>query len=103
MPCAEAVYPRHMDAFMRFAQPWLDRAARIGADPRDTDDVRLRTALLVLVCILILPVSLLWGVIYVAFGATAGVVAWIYLAVSVGAIAVFARTRDFGALLRIEL
>ena len=50
-----------MDAFARFAQPWIDRAARIGADPRDSDEARLRKALLVLVCVLILPISLLWG------------------------------------------
>ena len=50
-----------MDTFARFAQPWLDRAARIGADPRDDDDVRFRRALLVLVSILILPISARMG------------------------------------------
>jgi hypothetical protein len=64
-----------MDSFTRFAQPWLDRAARIGADSRDSDEVRLRKALLVAVCILILPISLVWGAIYLAFGATAGLIA----------------------------
>jgi len=61
-----------MDASTRFAQPWLDRAARIGADPRDSDELRFRKALLVLVCVGILPISLVWGVIYLALGATAG-------------------------------
>jgi len=92
-----------MDAFARFAQPWLDRAARIGADPRDDDEVRLRKALLVLVCVLILPISLAWGAIYLALGATAGLIAWLYLAISVGAIAIFSRTRDTEWLLRVEL
>ena len=58
-----------MEALARFAQPWIDRAGRIGADPRDDDELRLRKALLVLICILILPISLVWGAIYLAFGA----------------------------------
>ena len=92
-----------MDAFARFAQPWLDRAARIGADPRDDDEVRLRKALLVLVCVLILPISLVWGAIYLALGAMAGLIAWLYLVISVGAIAIFSRTRDTEWFLRVEL
>ena len=92
-----------MDASTRFAQPWLDRAARIGADPRDSDELRFRKALLVLVCVGILPISLAWGVIYLALGATAGLIAWLYLAVSVGAIAIFSRNRDAAWLLRVEL
>ena len=77
--------------------------ARIGADPRDTDELRLRKALLVLVCVLILPISLVWGAIYLAFGVTAGLIAWLYLLISVGAIAIFSRTRDTEAFLRVEL
>ena len=92
-----------MDAFARFAQPWLDRAARIGADPRDDDEVRLRKTLLVLICLLILPISLVWGAIYLALGVWAGLVAWLYMLISVGAIAVFSRTRDAEWLLRVEL
>ena len=92
-----------MDASTRFAQPWLDRAARIGADPRDSDELRFHKALLVLVCVGILPISLVWGVIYLALGATAGLIAWLYLAVSVSAIAIFARSRDAAWLLRVEL
>ena len=92
-----------MDAFARFAQPWLDRAARIGADPRDDDDLRSRKALLVLVSVLILPISLVWGAIYLALGAMAGLVAWLYLLISVAAIAVFSRTRDAEWFLRVEL
>jgi guanylate cyclase len=92
-----------MDTFARFAQPWLDRAGRIGADPRDSDELRMRKALLVLVSVLILPISLVWGAIYLALGATAGLIAWLYLVVSVGAIVMFSRTRDTKRLLRIEL
>ena len=92
-----------MDAFARLAQPWIDRAARIGADPRDDDEARLRKALLVLVCVLILPISLVWGAIYLALGATAGLVAWLFLLISVAAIAIFSRTRDTETFFRIEL
>jgi adenylate cyclase len=92
-----------MDAFVRFAQPWIDRAARIGADPADDDDTRLRKALLVLVCVLILPISLAWGAIYIALGAWAGLLAWLYLVISVAAIAIFSRTRDTERFLRVEL
>ena len=92
-----------MDAFARFAQPWLDRAARIGADPRDDDEQRFRKALLVLVCVLILPISLVWGAIYLALGASAGLIAWLYLIISIAAIVIFSRTRDTEWLLRVEL
>ena len=92
-----------MDALARFAQPWLDRAARIGADPRDDEDLRFRKALLVLVCFLVLPISLVWGAIYLAFGVTAGLIAWLYFLVSAAAIAIFSRTRDTDWFLRVEL
>ena len=92
-----------MDAFVRFAQPWIDRAARIGADPGDDDETRFRKALLVLVSVLILPISLVWGAIYLALGAWAGLVAWLYMAISVAAILIFSRTRDTEWLLRVEL
>ena len=92
-----------MDAFVRFAQPWLDRAARIGADPRDDEDLRSRKALLVLVSVLILPISLVWGAIYLSIGATSGLIAWLYLIISLVAIAIFSRTRDAEWLLRVEL
>jgi guanylate cyclase len=92
-----------MDAFARFAQPWLDRAARVGADPGDTDEIRLRKTLLVVISVLILPISITWGAIYLAFGVWAGLIAWLYTAVSLGAIAIFSRTRDTEWLLRVEL
>jgi adenylate cyclase len=77
--------------------------AAIGADPRDDEDVRASKALLVLISVLILPISLLWGGLYLALGAPSGLLAFAYFAISLGAIAIFIRTRDFGLLLRIEL
>src|SRR5436190_8067329 len=92
-----------MVARPRLAQIWLDRAARIGADPRDSDAERLRKALLVLVSVLILPISIAWGAIYLALGVTAGLLAWLYTAISISALAIFSRTRDTETLLRVQL
>jgi len=91
------------DALPRYAQIWLDRASRIGADPRDSDEERLRKALLVLVSVLILPISIAWGAIYLALGVEAGLLAWLYTAISISALAIFSRTRDTETLLRVQL
>ncbi|HET9085503.1 MAG TPA: hypothetical protein VFN41_13965, partial [Candidatus Limnocylindrales bacterium] len=92
-----------MEAFGNLTHRLIDLAARIGADPADSDEVRLRKTLLVLVSVLILPISLLWGAIYLALGAWAGLIAWLYLVISVVAIIVFSRTRDTEMFLRVEL
>jgi guanylate cyclase len=63
----------------------------------------LRKALLVLVSLGILPISLTWGVIYLGLGAWAGLIAWLYSAISIAAVAIFSRTRDTEWLLRVEL
>ena len=81
----------------------LGRLGAIGADSRDDEETRANKSLLVLVSVLILPVSLLWGGLYVGLGAPSGLFAFVYFAVSVVAIAVFARTRDFALFLRVEL
>jgi adenylate cyclase len=75
----------------------------IGADPNDDVDTRKRKALLVYVAVLILPISLVWGVLYLALGAPSGVVAFAYMVVSVVSIGLFARTRNFELLLSIQL
>ncbi len=81
----------------------LARLATVGADPGDDDDARAGKALLVLFAVLILPISLLWGFLYFGLGAPSGLLAFVYFAISVGAIAMFARTRDATLFLRIEL
>jgi adenylate cyclase len=75
----------------------------LGADPSDGVDTRRRKALLVYLAVLILPISLLWGGLYLSLGAPSGVVAFGYFAVSLASIGVFARTRNFELLLRIQL
>ena len=56
-----------------------------------------------LLAVLILPVSVVWGTVYLAFGSAAGVIPFLYLAVSVGSLVLFSRTRDFQQLLVIQL
>ncbi|MBA2718669.1 MAG: adenylate/guanylate cyclase domain-containing protein [Chloroflexi bacterium] len=85
------------------ADALIGRLAQVGANAGDDEDTRHSKALLVLISVLILPISLLWGGLYLAFGAPSGVLAFVYFVVSLGAIAAFARTRDFSVLLRIEL
>ena len=75
------------------------RLGGIGADPGDDEDLRHRKALLVLLAVLILPVSLVWGTCYLAFGSLVGILPFIYFAISVGSLVVFSRTRAFGAFL----
>ena len=80
----------------------LARLAQIGADPQDDDDTRAGKALLVLISVLILPVALLWSILYLAFGSPVGWVPLGYFATLLAAIVVFSRTRDFGQLLRVN-
>jgi guanylate cyclase len=79
------------------------RITRIGADPADDEEMRLRKSLGVLVVLLILPVSLIWGSVYLALGSPVGYVPFIYFAVAVLALLVFARTHNFGFFLRVQL
>jgi adenylate cyclase len=75
--------------------------ARIGADPQDDEDTRADKALLVLISVLILPVSLLWAALYLAFGSPVGWVPLGYFTILLAAIVVFSRTRNFSQLLRV--
>jgi guanylate cyclase len=86
---------------------WIDRGrariAGIGLDPTDDDDLRHRKQLLVLLAVLILPVSLVWGTLYLAFGSAVGILPFVYFWVSVGSLFVFSRTKNFRALLVVQL
>jgi adenylate cyclase len=81
----------------------LEWLGLIGADPNDDEESRRRKALLVYLAVLILPISLVWGTLYLALGATSGVVAYAYFAISLASIGLFARTQNFELLLRIQL
>jgi adenylate cyclase len=75
------------------------RLRLVGVDPHDDEDLRARKALLILISALILPVAALWGALYLAFGSPVGVVPLVYFGILLGAIVVFARTRNFAWLL----
>jgi guanylate cyclase len=92
-----------MTSFRRLLDSALVRLAEVGAEPSDDEETRLQKALLVLIAILILPIAGIWAVLYLAFGAWTGWVAVLYAVISVASIAVFARTRDFDALLNVQL
>ncbi len=77
--------------------------ARIGADPQDDEELRQKKRLLVLLAVLILPVSVVWGSLYLAFGERVGIIPFVYFAVSAGSLVVFARTRNFRFLLQTQL
>jgi class 3 adenylate cyclase len=79
------------------------RLADLGVRPEDDDDLRAKKNLLVLLAILILPVSLVWGSLYLAFGSIVGVIPFIYFAVSVGSLVVFGRNGNFRLLLDTQL
>jgi adenylate cyclase len=79
---------------------WL---ARIGADAADDEELRQKKTLLVLLALLVLPVSIVWGSLYLAFGSPVGFIPFLYFAVSAGSLALFARTRNFRLFLRIQL
>jgi adenylate cyclase len=77
--------------------------ARIGADPDDDQELRQKKALLVVLAVLILPVSAVWGILYLALGSSVGIAPLVYFAVSLGSLVVFARTRSFRLLLIVQL
>jgi guanylate cyclase len=79
------------------------RLSGIGLRPEDDDDLRAKKTLLVLLAVLILPVSLVWGSLYLGFGSMVGVIPFIYFAVSVGSLVVYARTGNFRSLLVTQL
>jgi len=81
------------------ALAWVQQ---IGADPADDAETRQRKALLVGVSVLILPISLVWGTLYLALGSPGGVIAYLYFAVSLAALLIFARTRDTAFLLQVQ-
>ena len=81
----------------------LERVAAIGAHLDDDLDLAARKALLVTIAVIILPTALIWGTLYTALGTPAGLIAYLYLLISLVAIVIFARTRDLRTFLRIEL
>jgi hypothetical protein len=79
------------------------RLSGIGVRPEDDDELRQKKTLAVLLAVLVLPVSLVWGSLYLGFGSAVGFVPFIYFAVSVGSLVLFARTGNFRPFLVTQL
>ena len=71
--------------------------------PRDDEDLRNKKSLLVLLAVLILPVSIVWGSSYLAFGSPVGILPFIYLSISVASLVFFAKTKRFMPFLIVQL
>jgi guanylate cyclase len=82
---------------------WASLITRIGADEADDEDLRRKKALLVLLAVLIAPVSVVWGILYLALGSAVGIAPLVYFAISVASLVVFARTKNFHSLLMVQL
>jgi adenylate cyclase len=82
---------------------WTGALARIGADPEDDEELRQKKALLVRLAVLIAPVSVVWGILYLALGSWVGIAPLIYCAISVASLVVFARTKNFRFVLVVQL
>ena len=88
----------------RLAGRLLDLLARVGADPSDSAELRVRKALLVLFSVVVLPAGILWAGLYWVNGeTTAALLPFAFSVVSVVAIVAFHETRDFTLLRRTEL
>jgi len=81
----------------------LARLAAVGADPRDDEQTRQGKVLLVLTSVLILPIAVVWGSLYLIFGSPVGYVPFLYALILLGAIIAFARTRNFALLLYVSV
>ena len=77
--------------------------SRIGADPWDDEELRRKKALLVLIAVVIAPISVVWGILYLALGSAVGIAPLVYFAISVASLVVFARTKSFRFLLLVQL
>jgi class 3 adenylate cyclase len=74
----------------------ISRALSVGSDPGDDEELRLRKVLLLTAAYVILPIAVLWGGIYVIGGAPgAGFIPWLYAALSLLSIGVFAVVRTY--------
>jgi len=88
----------------RLGSRLLDLVSRIGADPADSAELRLRKALLVSLMLVVMPTGVIWGMLYWIYGeVSAALLPLAYTVYSIGVIAVFHRTRDFTAFRREEL
>jgi class 3 adenylate cyclase len=75
----------------------LDRVARVGTLPSDTDEDRLRKATLTLLVLLIVPLATIWVVTYGALGLwLSASIPFAYQVLSVASLLWFARSKLYG-------
>jgi adenylate cyclase len=80
----------------QFANNAVSLLARIGADPDDDDELRLKKSLLVLGSVLFLFAGFGWGVMYFFFGARlAGAIPFSYGVISLLSVTLFGVTRRY--------
>ncbi len=80
----------------RFFDRLISFSASIGADARDSAEVRQQKTLLVVSSFMLLLPGALWGLIYIALGeASAGLIPLGYALLSVASMLVFARVRRY--------
>ncbi|HEX4746150.1 MAG TPA: adenylate/guanylate cyclase domain-containing protein, partial [Gaiellaceae bacterium] len=86
------------------ASHFVVRLLGLGADPADSHELRAQKAFFVAIVVGVLPAGVLWGALYWALGERiAALFPWCYTALSVGCLAVFAKTRSFRFLRTSEL
>jgi len=74
----------------------LGLAATIGANPSDSEEMRLRKALLVLLALLISLLAVGWGLIYIIFGEPlGGAIPLSYTVLSLASVVLFTLTRRY--------
>src|ERR671936_2161986 len=80
----------------------LARLTTVGADPGDSEPTKQSKALLVLISVLILPIAVVWGSLYLLVGSWVGYVPFLYAFVLLGAIVAFALTQNLTLLVRVN-
>jgi guanylate cyclase len=79
-------------------------ASRIGSDPRDTEELRLRKTILSAFVISFWPIPIIWSLMYLAYGeVAAAAIPLAYDVFALGSLAVFAATRWFGLFRTVNL
>ena len=74
----------------------LPTLLRIGADPRDDEDERLRKLLVLAAALMVAPAGFIWGAVYWVFGEhLAAAVPWTYALIASISIGILAITRDY--------
>lgn len=77
-------------------QRFISFASSVGADPHDSDDVRLQKSILVAASSMIIPAAALWGLLYFALGEyVAGAIPFSYAVFSTLSIIAFSRWRNY--------